>query len=64
MVSIVEPSVVFTVENGTHLAQQDSYGWAEGVLPSFISGLSGWQMAVTILLILMAYDQCMLPGLF
>ncbi|OBT94606.1 hypothetical protein VE01_07947 [Pseudogymnoascus verrucosus] len=59
MVSIVEPSAVFTVENGTHLAQHDSNGWAEGVLPGFLSELSGWQIAVTILLILMAYDQSM-----
>lgn len=63
MASIVEPSAVFTVENGTRLAQHDSYGWAEGVLPGFLAELSGWQIAVTILLILMAYDQCMLPGL-
>jgi hypothetical protein len=61
MASIVQPSAAFSVENGTHLAQQDRYGWAEGVLPGFLSELNGWQIAITILLILIAYDQCMLP---
>lgn len=64
MASIVQPSAVFSVGNGTHLAQHDNPGWVEGVLPTFFSELSGWQIAVTILLILIAYDQCMLPGLF
>lgn len=63
MASIVEPSAVFSVGNGTNLAQHDSYGWVEGVLPTFLSELSGWQIAVTILFILIAYDQCMFPEL-
>ncbi|KFY31945.1 hypothetical protein V493_00658 [Pseudogymnoascus sp. VKM F-4281 (FW-2241)] len=57
MVSSVEAGAAFLVENGTHLAQHDSNGWVEGALPSFLSGLSGWQIAVTTLLILIAYDQ-------
>lgn len=61
MSSIVKPSAAFSVENGTYPSQDDSYGLG-GVLPSFLSGLSGWQIAVTTLLILIAYDQCMLPG--
>lgn len=63
MSSIVEPSARFSVETGTYPSQDDSYGGLGGVLPSFLSGLSGWQIAATTLLILIAYDQCMLPGL-
>ena len=63
MSSIVEPSAVFSVENGTYQTQNDSYGGVGGVLPGFLSTLNGWQIAVTILLVLIAYDQCMLPGL-
>lgn len=60
MASTVEPSAVFSVENQTHPARHDINGQMEGVLPSFLSGLSGWQVIVTILLILVTYDQCML----
>jgi len=57
MASIVEPSAAFSAENGTHVAQHGSFGGMEGVLPEFLSGLSGWQIAVTILFVLIAYDQ-------
>lgn len=60
MASSVEPSAVFSVENQTHPAGHGINGQVEGMLPSFLSGLSGWQVTVTILLILVAYDQCML----
>lgn len=61
MASTIEPSAVLPVENQTHLAHHDINGKVEGILPSFLSGLSGWQVTFTILLILVAYDQCMLP---
>lgn len=49
--SIISP----LIQNGRHSSQ------AQGLLSSYLACWNGWQVAATILFILMAYDQCMSP---
>jgi hypothetical protein len=32
---------------------------AEGLLAKYVLGLGGWQLSLTVLLLLIAYDQCL-----
>jgi hypothetical protein len=51
--NLVEP----LVKNATSLAHRGNSRWIDGLLLSCQSGWNGWQVAATVLIILVAYDQ-------
>lgn len=59
MATIIEGSMTPSTENGTHLVHNNASGNADGLLSMYLPGWSGLQIAVTTLLILVAYDQFM-----
>jgi hypothetical protein len=58
MPTVIEGSIAPIVENGTHLAQYGVPGEVYNLASNYLSGWSTWQMVVTVLLMLVAYDQC------
>lgn len=49
-------AALFTT-NATYLAQHGEFSRIEGLLLDYLSYWNGWQIAATISLILVAYDQ-------
>lgn len=62
MATILESAIPATVEVITNGTQNDVSSRASGILSAYVPG-SNWQIAVTTLLILIAYDQCTLSYL-
>lgn len=58
MATILESGIPATVEVVTNGTQHGISSKASGVLSTYLPD-SNWQIAVTALLILIAYDQCM-----
>lgn len=58
MATIIESGLPATVEVFTNGTQNDVPSQANGILSAYLPS-SNWQIAVTALLILIAYDQCM-----
>lgn len=56
---VASASIPAVVKNGTEMALPGYSGVVVGLLSDYFSGWSYWQMAVTVLLVLMTYDQCM-----
>ncbi|KAM5349240.1 hypothetical protein ACJ41O_005747 [Fusarium nematophilum] len=56
MAQVIEGSVAALMDNETQL-QHDTPVHEDGVLLTYLAGCSGWQIFVTVLLILMTYDQ-------
>ncbi|KAK7428018.1 C-22 sterol desaturase erg5b [Neonectria magnoliae] len=59
MATIIEGSFTSSVGNDTILEQHDTSSPVDGLLASYLSDWTNTQMAVTILLVLIAYDQFM-----
>jgi hypothetical protein len=57
MATVIESSSAPFVENGTHLARDGISGQLDNLMSNYVSG-RGWQIAVTVFLMLVAYDQC------
>lgn len=58
MAAIVEGDFAPSIDNGTWTAHNGTTGKLDGFAARQLSELSGWQVAITILLVLVAYDQC------
>lgn len=58
MATVIKSSIAPSVENGTNLAQHGASGEVYSVISDYLSGLSTLQIVVTVLLMLVAYDQC------
>jgi hypothetical protein len=58
MATILEGSVPASVEIITNGTQYGVSSRAGGLLSTYLLG-SGWKIAITALLVLIAYDQCM-----
>lgn len=57
MATVIEGSIMPSVENGTNLGQHGTTSQGNGLLSSYLSDLSGFQLFVTVLLMLIVYDQ-------
>lgn len=62
MATILENGIPATVEILTNGTQNDASSRSSGILSAYLPD-SNWQIAVTALLILIAYDQCTLSTL-
>ena len=59
MATIIEGSMPLSVESSTNATQHRASGLVESLWSSY-SATSNWQLAITALLVLVAYDQCKL----
>ncbi|KAH6972525.1 cytochrome P450 [Ilyonectria sp. MPI-CAGE-AT-0026] len=57
MATVIEGSIMPSVENGTNLGQHGTTNQGNGLLSSYLSDLNGFQLFVTVLLMLIVYDQ-------
>lgn len=55
MNTILEGNITTSIDNGAHLVQ---HGKGQDLLSMYLPDWSGLQLAITVLLILIAYDQC------
>jgi hypothetical protein len=62
MATAVHTSPGPLTENATRLEQVESSNQVESLLSRYLSDWSYLQIAVTVLLVLVAYDQCTLLG--
>jgi hypothetical protein len=58
MASTIENSTAPSLGNRTLFAQHDTSGQVDGLLWRYLSGWSSLHIAITVLLILITYDQC------
>lgn len=59
MATVIEGSIMPSVENGTNLGQHGTTSQGNGLLASYLADLSGFQLFVTVLFMLIVYDQGM-----
>lgn len=64
MATVIEATSGVFVENATRLEQEGVSTQLHGLLSGYLSGWSKLQIAVTVLLLLVTYDQCMLRAAF
>ncbi|KAH7131340.1 cytochrome P450 [Dactylonectria macrodidyma] len=57
MATVVEGSIAASVQNETVVSRQSAAGQENGFLSGYLSGLTGIQLFITVLVMLVAYDQ-------
>jgi hypothetical protein len=62
MATVIRASSEPFIGNASQPEQDGTLSQIDGLLSDFLSGWSNWQIAVTILLVLITYDQCKLLG--
>jgi hypothetical protein len=63
MATMNESLVAPLDKNATSFAHRGNFRWIDGLLFSYQSGWNGWQVAATVLIILVAYDQRTPPAI-
>lgn len=58
MATVIQGSITPSVGNDTILGQHGVSSQVDGLLASYLSDWTNTQMAVTVFLVLVAYDQC------
>ncbi|KAJ4245030.1 C-22 sterol desaturase erg5b [Fusarium torreyae] len=59
MASVIETGADPLANNATYAAGNDDFTHENGLLSSYLNGYSNTQMFLTVLVVLIAYDQCM-----